>query len=83
MQFLWFDFLQFLWFGNNNFGGHIVHWKMTRLSYGLLRAQSGSLFCLEKMLDDNETGASDMTVKTAKSGFYVNNSSYSFPLSKK
>ena len=47
------DFLRFLWYEDNDFAKPIVKNKMTRLSFGLLPAQSAALYCLEKTLFDN------------------------------
>ena len=51
---------------------------MTRLSFGLLCAQSSAMFCLEKTLNDNVTGASYETIKNALAGFYVDDGLFSF-----
>ena len=42
------DFLRFLWYEDNDFNKAIIKSKMTRLSFGLLPAQSAALYCLEK-----------------------------------
>ena len=51
---------------------------MTRWSFGLSPAQSTSLFCLEKMIMDNITKASEKTVNTALGAFYVDDGLVSF-----
>ena len=56
------DFLRFLWYMDNNVLKPIVPFKMTRLSFGLLQAQSAALYCLEQTLFNNETNASSATI---------------------
>ena len=51
---------------------------MTRLSFGLLCAQSAALFCLDKALLDNVTNASLETIVLALKSFYVDDSLFSF-----
>ena len=51
---------------------------MTRLSFGLLCAQSSAMFCLEKTLNNNATGASYETIRNALAGFYVDDGLFSF-----
>ena len=73
------DFLRFLWYKDNDFSKPIVINKMTRLSFGLLPAQSTALYCLEKMILDNATKASMSTITTALKSFYVDDGLFSFP----
>ena len=72
------DFLRFLWYKTNEFNEKILPCKMTSLSYGLLCAQSAVCFCLEKMLLDNATKASDLTILKAWGGFYLDDGLFSF-----
>ena len=58
------DFLHFLWYKNNDPSLPIIPQKLTRLSFGLLPAQSASLYCLEKALFDDATNASIFTINT-------------------
>ena len=51
---------------------------MTRLSFGLLPAQSASLYCLDRAIQDNTTNASLVTVLTALRNFYVDDGLFSF-----
>ena len=51
---------------------------MTRLSFGLLCAQSAALFCLEKALTDNDTNASIETILLALRSFHVDDGLFSF-----
>ena len=51
---------------------------MTRLSFGLLCAQSAALFCLEKTLFENATNATDLTVKMVLFGFDMDEELFSF-----
>ena len=73
------DFLRFLWYKDNDFSKPIVTNKMTRLSFGLLPAQSAALYCLEKAIFDNVTKASMNTIMTALKRFYVDGGLFSFP----
>ena len=57
----------------------IVKNKMTRLSFGLLPAQSAALYCLEQTIFDNPTQASVATIITALKNFYVDEGLFSFP----
>ena len=52
---------------------------MTRLSFGLLPAQSAALYCLEQTIFENATNASTTTIVTALKCFYVDNGLLSFP----
>ena len=72
------DFLRFLWYKNNDPSQPIVPCRMTRLSFGLLCAQSAALFCLEKALTDNDTKASIETILMALRSFYVDDGLFSF-----
>jgi len=65
------DFLRFLWFRNDSPECEIIHCRMTRLAFGLLCAQSGAQFCLQKTVSNNEVGVSKLTVDLASSCFYV------------
>ena len=51
---------------------------MTHLSFGLLCTQSAALFCLEKAIFENSTGASELTILKALLGFYVDYGLFSF-----
>ena len=73
------DFMRFLWNKNNDFAQPIVKNKMTRLSFGLLPAQSAALYCLEQTLFDNVTNAATSTIMTALKNFYVDDGLFSFP----
>ena len=72
------DFLPVLWFKDNDPNGSIVPCRMTRSSFGLLCAQSGVLFCLERMLLENERNASAETIVKALLSFYVDEGLFSF-----
>ena len=72
-------FAFFLWYQDNDFNKPIVKSKMTRLSFGLLPAQSAALYCLEKTLFENATKASSSTILTAFKNFYVDDGLFSFP----
>ena len=52
---------------------------MTRLSFGLLPAQSAALYCLEQAIFDNPTQASVATIITAIKNFYFDDELFSFP----
>ena len=65
------DFLHFLWYKDNDFTQPIVKNKMTRLSFGLLPAQSATLYCLEQTIFENATGASTTTILTALKKFML------------
>ena len=65
------EFLCFLWYRDNDFNQPIVEYKMTRLSFGFLPAQSASLYCLDRAIEENATNASPVTVLTALRNFYV------------
>ena len=73
------DFLRFLWYKDNDFTQPIVKNKMTRLSFGLLPAQSAALYCLEQTIFDNATNASVATIVTALKKIYVDDGLLSFP----
>ena len=73
------NFLRFLWYEDNDFTKPIKKNKMTRLSFGLLPAQSAALYCLEKALFDNATDATLSTILTALKSFYVDDGLFSFP----
>ena len=51
---------------------------MTRLSFGLLPAQSASLYCLDCTIQDNATNASLVTVLTALKKIGVDDGLFSF-----
>ena len=53
--------------------------KRTRLSFGLLPAQSAALYCLEQAIIENATNASANTIVTALNFFYVDGGLFSFP----
>ena len=72
------NFLRFLWYKDNDFTKAIVKCKMTRLSFGLLPAQSAALFCLEKTLYENVTNATSSTILKALKSFYVDDGLFSF-----
>ena len=63
----------------NDFTQPIVKNKMTRLSFGLLPAQSAALYCLEQTIFENATNASTATIVTALKKFYVDDGLFSFP----
>ena len=72
------ELLRFLWYRDNNFNQPIVEYKMTRLSFGLLPAQSTSLYCLDRAIEENSTNASLSTVLTMLRNFYVDDGLFSF-----
>ena len=53
--------------------------KKTRLSFGILLAQSTALYCLEQAIFYNATDASTCTIMTALKTFYVDDGLFSFP----
>ena len=59
------EFFRLLWYKDNDINQPIVEYKMTRLSFGLLPAQSASLYCCDRAIQDNATNASLATVLTA------------------
>ena len=63
------DFLRFLWYEGNDFTKAIIKNKMTRLSFGLLPAQSAALYCLEQTIFDNPMQASVTTIVAALKNF--------------
>ena len=72
------EFLWFLWYKDNDFNKPIIEHKMTSLSFGLLPAQSASLFYLDQAILDNETNASASTILTALKSFYIDDGLLSF-----
>ena len=71
--------MRFLWYKNNDFAQPIVKNKMTRLSFGLLPAQSAALYCLEQTIFENVTNASTSTLMKALKNLYVDDGLFSFP----
>ena len=71
------EFLRFFWYKDNDINQPIVEYKMTRLSFGLLPAQSASLYCLDHAIQDNATNESLATVLTALRKFYVDDNLFS------
>ena len=73
------DFLHFLSYKDNDFTQPIVKNKMTRLSFGLLPAQSATLHCFEQTIFDNVMQASVATIITALKNFYIDDELFNFP----
>ena len=64
------NFMRFLWFLDDSPTGKIIHWRMTRLAYGLICSQSGAQFCHQQTVANNEVEISKFTRDLASS-FYV------------
>ena len=56
--------MRFLWYKDNDFNKPIIEHKMPRLSFGLLPAQSDSMYCLDQAILDDETNAFASTILT-------------------
>ena len=68
------DLFRILWFNNNDIGpGKVVKFRFTRHPRGVKSSPFIASFAIQKTLEDNATGASDLTRDTIRKNIYMDN----------
>ena len=66
------DLFRILWFENNDVNeGKIVKFRFTRHPWGVKSSPFIASFAIQKTLEDNATGASDLTRRTIRKNIYM------------